>query len=73
MFERVILVPFIESESCPKGVEAQQLAESICDETLERASGAVGMMIGGLQNVEYLCQTRRWKIHEKLCPPSQLC
>jgi chemotaxis regulatin CheY-phosphate phosphatase CheZ len=58
VFRRVVLVPVIESESCPKGVEAQQLAESICDEMLERASGAVGMMIGVSQDVEYLCQTR---------------
>ena len=58
MFGRVVLVPFIEGERCPKGVEAQQLAESTCEETLERASGAVGMMIGVSQDVEYLCQTR---------------
>ena len=52
------MVPFIEGERCPNGVEAQHLAESTCEETLDRASNAVGMMIGISQDVEYLCQTR---------------
>ena len=58
MFGRVVLIPFIEGERSPKGVEAQQLAESRCEEVLEHASSAVGTVIAVSQDVEYICKIR---------------
>ena len=61
MFGRVVPIPFIKGERNPKGVEAQQLAESRCEEVLEHASNAVGTVIAVLHDVEYICKT-----HSKL-------
>ena len=58
MFGRLVLIPFIDGEKCPNGVEEQQKAESKFEQMLERGSSAIGTMIAVSEDAEYLCQTR---------------
>ena len=43
---RLVIVPFLEVERSPKGLEVQQMAEAVREEMLEVASGAIGEIIG---------------------------
>ena len=69
-------------------MEAQQLAESRCEEVLEHASSTVGTVIAVSQEVEYICKTRSKLIRtemahdvshidgrcmKKLCTSDRLC
>ena len=54
----MVLIPFIEGEKCPNGVEEQQKAESHFEQMLERGSSAIGTMIAVSEDVEYLCKIR---------------
>ena len=57
MFGRVVMIPFIEGTRCPNGVDAQQTAEYNCENILDRASSAIGTIIGVSEDVEYICRT----------------
>jgi hypothetical protein len=55
---RLVLIPFLECQRSPSGLNAQQLAENEADDALKKASSALGMMVGLSRSVGYLCQTR---------------
>ena len=52
----MVLIPFIEGEKCPNGVEEQQKAESHFKQMLEWGSSAIGTTIAESEDVEYLCK-----------------
>ena len=54
---RLVLIPFLECQRSPSGLNAQ-LAENEADDALKKASSALGMMVGLSRSVGYLCQTR---------------
>ena len=58
VFGRLALIPFIEGERCPNGIEAQQRAEHVCENLLDRASAALGTMVGVSEDINYIFDTR---------------
>ncbi|CAB3997338.1 Hypothetical predicted protein, partial [Paramuricea clavata] len=49
--------PTFTGERCPNGIEAQQRAEHVCENLQDRASTALGMMVGVSEDINYICDT----------------
>ena len=62
MFGRLVLVPFLEGQRSPYGLDAQQKAENHAEEVFATASCAIGILVGLKQHLDYLLKQRAREI-----------
>ena len=71
VFGRLGLIPFLEGRRCPNGLDAQQKAEILAEEVFNKASSAIGMLVGFSQTLQHILKVRAAQLSKAMaqtCP-----